>query len=72
MKQKEFGNITKDQYLQGARNLVSSTPGGNILTKTRTNGDKLVYNKATNEFGVVSKDGVLRTYFKPKDGIDYQ
>jgi len=67
----EFGNITKQQYLKGAQDLVSSKPGGNILTKVRPNGDTIFYNKATNEFAVKTSDGIIRTYFKPTDGINY-
>jgi pyocin large subunit-like protein len=67
----EFGNVTKDQYLKGAQNLVNSNSGGNILTKPRTNGDTLFYNKATNEFAVKASDGTIRTYFKPTDGINH-
>lgn len=66
----EFGNITKDQYLNQANNLFG-TSGKNILTKTRANGDVVFYNTTTNEFGVKSSDGFIRTYFKPTDGIDY-
>ena len=66
----EFGNITKDQYLKGAQDLVNSN-GTNILTKTRANGDVVFYNKVTNEFAVKTSDGVIRTYFKPTDGVDY-
>ncbi|WP_245683840.1 hypothetical protein [Vulcanibacillus modesticaldus] len=71
LKQKEFGNIKMDEYLKGARKLINSKLDGNILTKTRSNGDILFYNKSTNEFAVVTKDGVIRTYFKPKEGIEY-
>lgn len=67
----EFGNITKEQYLKGAQDLLKSKPGGDILIKTRVNGDRLVYNKATNEFATKTKDGVIRTYFKPTDGLEY-
>ena len=43
------------------------------MTKTRANGDILFYNKATNtnEFAVKAPDGIIRTYFKPTDGINY-
>jgi len=67
---KEFGNITKSDYLKQADRLVNST-GNDILTKTRSNGDILYYNKAVNEFAVKTPDGIIRTYFKPIDGIDY-
>jgi hypothetical protein len=69
IQQKEFGDITKEEYLKGAQNLVNSGPGGNILSKTRSNGDEIFYNKSTNEFAVVTKDirykiGVEIFYFK--------
>ena len=67
----EFGNITQSQYLAAAQNLLNSKPGGDILSKTRANGDVILYNKATNEFGVKTVDGTIRTYFKPSDGINY-
>ncbi len=34
-------------------------------------GDDVYYLEKTNEFVVVSKDGYIRTYFNPDDGIDY-
>jgi RHS repeat-associated protein len=71
VKQGEFGKITKTEYLDRAQKLVTSKPGGNILTKTRTNGDTMYYNKSTNEFGVTNASGNIRTYFKPSDGIGY-
>lgn len=66
----EFGNITKEQYLKGANNLIHSS-GANILKKTRSDGDVVFYNTDTNEFLVLSYDGFIRTYFKPSGGIDY-
>jgi pyocin large subunit-like protein len=33
--------------------------------------DTLFYDAAANEFAVLSKEGVIRTYFKPERGIDY-
>ena len=66
----EFGNISKEQYLQGANELINST-SDDILTKTRANGDIIYYNPRTNEFAVRSADGYIRTYFKPSDGLDY-
>ena len=67
----EFGYISPQKYLERAQNLVSSKPGGDILSKTRTNGDRLFYNKATNEFGVIDKNNNLKTFFKPIDGLNY-
>lgn len=37
----------------------------------KEDGDDVYYLKATNEFVIVSPDGYIRTYFNPRDGIDY-
>ncbi|MFT9056673.1 MAG: hypothetical protein ABF449_08625 [Ethanoligenens sp.] len=71
VEQGEFGNITKDQYLNSANNLIENQNETSILTKTRSNGDKIIYNQATNEFAVTDKSGNIKTYFKPADGIEY-
>lgn len=68
--QKEFGDITQEEYLEMANVFLNST-GDNILTKTEDDGDMLFYNVETNEFAVLRTDGVIRTYFKPSAGIDY-
>lgn len=45
---------------------------GNVLEKfCMSNGDTIRYNTKTNEFGMLSKDGIIRTYYKPERGIDY-
>jgi len=65
----EFGDITQDQYLQGARNLTRGGEG--IDSFVRPNGDTIYYNPSTNEFGVKTSDNIIRTYFKPREGLDY-
>src|SRR5918998_1132956 len=57
----EFGYRTPVEYLRGARDLVGRQ---GVQTFTRTNGDRLFYDAARNEFAVLKQDGVLRTYFR--------
>jgi Bacterial TSP3 repeat len=64
----EFGYRTPVEYLKGARDLTGRS---GVNTFTRSNGDKLFYDSARNEFAVLKPDGILRTYFRPKEGIDY-
>lgn len=72
VKKGEFGNISKAEYLRKAQELIRAVPGGDILMKIRArNGDKIFYKQSTNEIGVVTKDNTIRTYFKPRRGIDY-
>ncbi len=68
---KDFGNISEAQYLSRAQQLLNSKSCGDILTKIRSNGDILFYNKATNEFAIKSSEGYIRTFFKPSNGLDY-
>lgn len=68
--QQEFGDITEEEYLKLANDLLNAT-GDNILTKTEDDGDMMFYDVDTNEFAVMRPDGVIRTFFKPSAGIDY-
>lgn len=65
----EFPYATAEEYLAGANRVVQSP---DALHKTEAeDGDDVYYLEAGNEFVIVSKDGYLRTYFKPSAGIDY-
>lgn len=65
----EFPYKTKEEYLEGA-NIMMSNP--NKLHKIeKEDGDDVYYLESTNEFIIVSKDGYLRTYFKPSRGKAY-
>ena len=65
----EFPYETKEEYLMGA-NIMLSNP--NKLHKLeKEDGDDVYYLEETNEFIIVSKDGYLRTYFKPSKGKKY-
>jgi len=65
----EFPYETKEDYLLGA-NIMMANP--DKLHKTeKEDGDDVYYLEATNEFIIVSKDGYLRTYFKPSKGKKY-
>lgn len=67
----EFGDITQDEYLDLANELINAE-GENILHKTeKVDGDFLYYDTETNEFLVLSTDGYIRTFFKPSAGLDY-
>ncbi|MBO1111680.1 VENN motif pre-toxin domain-containing protein [Bordetella petrii] len=64
----EYSNAS--QYIEGAQNFVSNPPT-NVLTKTRANGDMLLYDPASNIFAVKASDGAPRTMFRPTDGVNY-
>ncbi|MBF0571417.1 MAG: hypothetical protein HQL12_06045 [Candidatus Omnitrophica bacterium] len=61
----QFGEITQEQYLQGARALLDAPAKGDILEKIRpNNGDIEHFRLSTGEFAVMTKRGRIRTYFK--------
>lgn len=65
----EFDYKTKEEYVAGANRVISSKEALHKLEKE--DGDDVYYLEATNEFVVVSKQGYIRTYFKPDKGIAY-
>lgn len=67
----EFGDITKEEYLKKANDLINND-SDTILHKTEAeDGDYIFYDTENNEILFLSTDGYIRTYFKPSQGIDY-
>lgn len=64
----EFHNAR--EYEEGAARFVSHPPPG-TLTKSRENGDTLLYDPATNTFAVADDRGEPRTFFRPDSGRSY-
>ncbi len=65
----EFGYATKEEYLQGANEVINNP--SSLHKYEAEDGDDCYYLQSTNEFVVVSPDGTIRTYFKPDDGVAY-
>ena len=65
----EMGFDTAAEYEAAASAVVNNK---DALHKTeKEDGDDVYYLEDTNEFVIVSKDGYIRTYFNPNDGIKY-
>ena len=65
----DMGFENAKDYEKAASAVVNNP---DALHKTeKEDGDDVYYLKATNEFVIVSPDGYIRTYFNPRDGIDY-
>ena len=64
----EFGYESAAEYLRGAQALIRGGPGVGTFSRGT---DTLFYRAATNEFGVLTNNGVIRTYFRPKQGMEY-
>jgi pyocin large subunit-like protein len=65
-----FGSTSEDDFLTKEHTFIDNPPQG-VLTLTRSNGDKLMYDPTGNIFAVADKQGAPRTLFKPKDGQAY-
>jgi pyocin large subunit-like protein len=65
-----FGSASEDDFLTKVHAFIDNPPQG-VLTLTRSNGDRLMYDPKGNIFAVADKNGAPRTLFKPKDGQAY-
>ena len=66
----DFGSATAADYLDKVQRFTRRPPAGTERVE-RPNGDVLLYQASTNTFAVVSRDGVAKTMFKPRDGAAY-
>ena len=65
----EFSYKTEEEYERGASAVVNNSDA--LHKKEAEDGDDVYYVEKTNEFVVVSTDGYIRTYFRPRDGLKY-
>jgi RHS repeat-associated protein len=68
----KFGSKTAAAYERSAGAFLAGKPGKGVMQGVRSNGDIVRYNPKTNEFAVRTKDGAIRTYFKPDPAIHKQ
>jgi pyocin large subunit-like protein len=66
----DFGARTPQDYLAKVQAFTARPPAGTDRVE-RPNGDVLLYQASTNTFAVVSRDGVPKTMFKPREGAAY-
>ena len=65
---KEYGDVSEDEYINRARELLQNEPSDDILVFKRTNGDALKYRISTNESVVGTRERKIQTTFRPKRG----
>jgi len=68
---REFGNITSEEYLKRAQNLMSALPSDDVLQFTSSQGWYFKYRISTNEFALGHPNITISTYFLPEKGIIY-
>ncbi len=67
----EFRGLSEEEYLLAAQTLRDSPVGGDIEEIVRSDGTSSRFDKASGAFIAFSRDGTIRTFFKPNDGERY-
>ena len=65
------GCPTKDSYNANAVKFANTVDRKNNVSFVARNGTTYKYNKNNGTFAIITKRGIVVTYFKPKDGYDY-
>lgn len=65
----EFQYNSKEEYELGANEVINSEDA--LQKEEAEDGDEIYYLEKTNEIVFLSKDGYIRSYFKPSDGVEY-
>jgi len=65
----EMGFESAEEYLDAANAVIDNQ--ASLYKLEAEDGDGVYYLETTNEFVILSKDGYIRTYFYPSDGIEY-
>ena len=67
----KYGNISISEYIALANELVNAKDTDDIERIVRSDESTAIYCFSTNDFLVITKDGYIRTFFKPDDGEAY-
>lgn len=66
-----FGTSNKNEYSAKAISFANTVDRKNCISFVDKYGNTYKYNKKTNEFAIIRKSGIVKTYFKPDRGINY-
>jgi pyocin large subunit-like protein len=61
----DFGNCTIAEYEEMADVFLTEVKRDDVMECTRRCGDRLRYDTRTGTFGILSKNAMIKTYFKP-------
>jgi pyocin large subunit-like protein len=68
---REFGNISRQEYLERAQALRDAPAGGPILQAITPDGIVSRFDRRSNSFGAYNPDRTIRTFFIPNAGERY-
>jgi len=67
----QMGCTTKEGYAAKAVSFANRVDRKNCVSFVDRKGSTYKYNKKDGTLGIITKDGYVVTYFKPKDGYKY-
>ena len=67
----QMGCPTKESYNANAVKFANNVDRKNNISFVAQNGTTYKFNKANGIFAIITKSGIVITYFKPKDGYAY-
>ena len=67
----QMGCPTKDSYNAHAVSFSNTVDRKNCVSFIDKHGSTYKYNKKTNTLAIITKDGIVITYFKPANGYKY-
>lgn len=68
---REFGNISKREYLAVAQDLRDAPLSKRVIETTQKDGTISRFDRSTGAFTAFDRDLTIRTLFKPNDGENY-
>ena len=68
---REFGNISRQEYLERAQSLRDAPVGGRILQAVTPEGIISRFDRKSGAFGAYNPDRTIRTFFIPNAGERY-
>jgi uncharacterized protein RhaS with RHS repeats len=67
----DFGAKDAGDYQSKAAGFLTGAPKDGVQQATRKNGDVVRFDPKTNDFGVIKKDGTIKTYYKPDPQVHH-
>lgn len=67
----QVGATSVEEYAAKAVKFANNVDRKNCITMKAWNGTTYKYNKKTNEFAIITKKGIVITYYKPTEGKEY-
>lgn len=68
---KTLGLSSPESYRAHAVEFANRVDRGNNVSYIRKNGETVKFSKRTGEFAIITRNGIVTTYFKPAEGYAY-